>query len=256
MRKLISLFFTLALCVGLAVPALAADYTFTSGPDSGAIFGKSTGYDDPVTGDPLMTNERRDKDAAFLPPSYGFFSGDIPTDPSNYYHDNLPGGSSGVNVGGSSSVYDLPGFLLSASTVVSLPLNTVPQYYSDGSIGTLYIVKSKKTMKVFEGESTASMGKGAAHIAATSTWDGNCALCGHNRGSTPYFSFVKDMSIGDRVIYTTKYGTRTYEVYRKEKIQETDFSVLNWSAGNILSLLTCVENVPNLRWLAQLREVV
>ena len=123
MRKLIALLLTLALFAGLAVPALAYDYSFNSGPDSGATFGKSTGYDEPVTGNPLGTNERRNKDAALLPPSYGVFSGDIPTDPSSLYHDNLPGrqrdaapnlprgGDEGIVYSNSGSYgFDLPGF--------------------------------------------------------------------------------------------------------------------------------------------------
>jgi sortase A len=252
MRKLIAILLTLALFAGLAVPALAYNYSFSSGPDSGAAFGRSTGYDEPVTGDPLAANERRNKDAALLPPSYGVFSGDIPTDPSSLYHDNLPGGSSGGGVG--SSGFGLP-VLPSVPAITDIPQKTAPQYYSDGSIGTIYEEKTKKTIKVYQGETTSNMGKGAAHIASTSAWDGNCTLCGHNRGSAPYFSFVKDMSIGDKITFTTKYGARTYQVYRKEKIRETDMSVLGWSADNILTLLTCIAGVPELRWCVQLRAI-
>jgi sortase A len=134
--------------------------------------------------------------------------------------------------------------------------NTEPLYYSDGSIGTLYVARAGKTVKVFEGEQLANLKKGAGHFAMTSAWDGNVALCGHNRGSSPYFSFVKDLKIGDKIMYTTRYGTRTYQVYSKEQISEYDYSKLGWSADNTLSLITCIANTPELRWAVICREAI
>ena len=101
MRKLINSIVAFVMTAGLcasctAAPVFAADYgsnyntsySFGSGPDSGTTFGKPSGYDEPARIDPLSTNERRDKNAAYLPPLYGVFSGDIPTNPSSLYHDN------------------------------------------------------------------------------------------------------------------------------------------------------------------------
>lgn len=263
MKKLMIAILTLAAYASLAVPAFAAEYTFGSGPDSSAVFGGSTSTDEPLSSDPMSENTRRNKDAAYLPPPYFYGSGDIPTDPSSLYHDNTPGGA-GSGYGGTTdgtgsdsaavSLPSAPGML--PSTSVSAAQNTAPQYYADGSIGTLYIARTGQTIKVWEGEDLANLQKGAGHFAGTSAWDGNTALCGHNRGSWPYFSFVKDMQTGDRVTYTTPYGTRIYEVYSKEQISETDYSRLAWSADNILTLITCVENTPELRWSAQLREII
>jgi sortase A len=260
MKKLIAAILTLAVCASFAVPAMAADYAFGSGPDSGSTFGRSTSTDEPVPSDPMSENARRNKDAAYLPPPYFYGSGDIPTDPSSPYHDNTPSGAGsgygGSTDGGSSAVSlpDAPGLL--PSTSVSAAQITEPRYYADGSIGTLYIASTGATITVWEGEDLSNLQKGAGHFAGTSAWDGNVSLCGHNRGSWPYFSFVKDMQIGDKVTYTTPYGSRTYEVYSKEQISETDYSKLGWSADNILTLITCIENTPELRWAAQLREVI
>ena len=41
----------------------------------------------------------------------------------------------------------------------------------------------------------------------------------------------------------------------KEQIGEYDYSKLGWSAENLLTLITCVENAAELRWAAVLREV-
>ncbi|MDR1693196.1 MAG: class D sortase [Oscillospiraceae bacterium] len=266
MKKLIAFILTAALCAAFAMPAFAADYDFGSGPDTADTFGKPTGYDAEVTPNPMSTNTRRNKDAAYFPPPYGVFSGDIPTDPTSLYHDNTPqyagytgnpsadldtsynGGVSDVGVGG------YGGMLPSTSTYETPVINTAPLYYEDGSIGSIHIPSAKKTITVYEGESLENMKKGIGHFESTSCWDGNVAFAGHNRGAAAYFSFVKNLALGDTITYTTKYGSRTYTVYNKVKISETDYSGLAWSEDNIISLITCVENEPAYRWLVQARE--
>ena len=247
MKRLLTLVLTLSLCVALAVPALAADFTFTTGPDSATTFGKPSSIDAPVPPDPMSENARRNKDAAFLPPPYFYGSGDIPTDLSSLYHDH---GAGGINSYGGAISLPPSGFEATTSVKVQ---NTVPMYYADGSIGSLHISRTGKTIKVYEGEE--SLSKGAGHFTMTSAWDGNVALCGHNRGSNAYFAFVKDLKIGDTITYTTLYGSRVYEVFSREQISELDYAKLGWSASNMLTLITCVENTPELRWAAQLREV-
>ena len=251
------------------IQALAAEvgsppsYNFGSGGDTLGGFGGATTYDEPIKPDPLSTNVRRNKDAAFIPPAYGIFSGELPTEPSSPYHNNLAEsgfipqnqdlpatggehyapGSSEVSVG------------LLPSTSQTTALNTAPWLYDDGTIGTLYVERTGKTIKVYEGESLSNLKIGAGHFSSTSAWDGNVALAGHNRGSSAYFSFVKDMQNGDKLIYTTKYGTRTYEVYSKTQINEYDNLPLSWSGDNILTLITCVADVPELQYSVQAIEV-
>jgi len=255
MKKLITAILALTLCAGLAVPALAADYNFSSGPDSAVAFGRPSSTDEPVSPNPMTENERHNKDAALLPPPYGIFSGNIPTDPSSLYHSNLPGSAGGSDNSTPVGIIlpDASGLL--PSTSVTVVQNTTPRYYSNGTIGVLYIERFKKTINVYEGEDLSNLAKGAGHFAMTSAWDGNCALAGHNRGSAPYFSFVKDLKTGDLITYTTPYGKRTYEVYSLEQIGEYDYSKLGWSADNILTLITCVIDTPELRWAATCREI-
>lgn len=264
MKKLFSAFFMLVIMLCMAVPAFAADYEFASGADTSATFGKSTGYDEPVPVYPENENIRRNKDAAYNPPPYGVFSGDIPTDPSSPYHDNNRSSGPSYSPGGDLTDPYASGFgtsdvstglLPSTSLYTGTTYNTAPLYYSDGSIGTLSIPKLNKTIKVYEGETLENMKKGIGHFESTSVWDGNVALAGHNRGAAAYFSFVKSLTVGDKLTYTTKYGTRTYEVYNKVKISETDYSGLAWSADNILTLITCVEDEPAYRWLVCAREI-
>jgi sortase A len=263
MKKTMTLLLAVLMIASTAAPAFAADYSFSSGTDTWGGFGGSTSVDTPVTPDPMNDNTRRNKDAAYLPPPFGVFSGDIPTDPSSPYHDNLPqSGSVPVNqelpaVGnedyapgsGSTASWVLP------STSQTTSINTLPWYYDDGSIGTLYVARTGKTIKVYEGEDLSNLAKGAGHFSFTSAWDGNVALAGHNRGGSAYFSFVKDLQNGDTLTYTTRYGTRTYKVTSKTQINEWDNLPLSWSADNILTLITCVADVPELRFCAICVEV-
>ena len=248
----------------MAAPALAADYRFETGNSTMGGFGTSTSSDNPVAPDPMNGNTRRNKDAALMPPPYGVYSGDIPTGASSPYHDNLP------QSGFVPADQDLPpignedyapgsgnvstGFLPSTSQAADV--NTMPWYYDDGSIGTLCIDSTGETVKVYEGEELANLAKGAGHFPSTSAWDGNVALAGHNRGSAAYFSFVKDLQDGDTLTYTTKYGTRAYEVISKTQISEWDNLPLSWSADNLLTLITCVSDVPELRYCAVAREII
>jgi sortase A len=275
MKKLLILLLSLTITAATSVTldpilALASDYTFGTGADTLGEFGGSTSYDGFVTPDPMSQNARRNKDAAYFAPPYGVFSGDIPTDPSSPYHDNLPDSGSVPDrqivtaplivsgdsppPGSSTVSTDIPNALL-PSTSQTYSLNTEPWYYEDGSIGTLYVERTKKTIKVYEGEDLSNLKIGAGHFSATSAWDGNVGLAGHNRGGAAYFSFIKDLQDGDRLTYTTKYGVRTYEVYSKTRIDEYNNLPLSWSDGNILTLITCVADVPELRYCAVAREI-
>ena len=117
----------------------------------------------------------------------------------------------------------------------------------DGSIGTLKIPTLDINMKVWEGETNASMAKGLGHYSSTSGWDGNIGVCGHNRGAKYTIGDIKDLEIGDTITYTTVYGTRTYKVVFVGTISSTDWSYLQATADNRITLTTCLANRPNFR---------
>lgn len=254
----------------------ANEYKFESGADSKSTFGKSTSSDEIVPINQETTNIRRNKDASYFPPSYGIFSGEIPTSQTSLYHNNdkdsygvgtntgSGGGSSSTNnVSNIVSDSGLPDTILptvvvtsSVSTTSSTSvLNTSPWKYDDGSIGSLHIPKINKTLKVYEGESLENMRKGIGHFESTSAWDGNVGFAGHNRGASGYFGFVKDLEIGDKMTYTTRYGVRNYKIVSKIRINDTDYTSLGWTDKNTLTLITCVENKPSLRWSVQAEEI-
>ena len=252
MKKFISIFIiAVILFSSMNVSVLAYNYSFSSGEDYGDVFDSPTSTDEPVSLDPMDENTRRNKDAAYMPPPYFYGSGDIPTDPSSLYHDNYSPYNNSIG-GVSYTPYNELPLTFSSSPEI---LNTQPLYYADGSIGTLTIPKINITVKVYEGETLDNMRNGIGHFEFTSAWDGNVCFAGHNRGVPAAIGSIKDLVNGDKIIYETKYGTRTYEVYNKQKIADTDYSVLGWSDTNILNIITCVEGVPALRWAVTAREV-
>ena len=126
---------------------------------------------------------------------------------------------------------------------------------SDGSIGTLRIPEIDLKVTAYDGDTYEAMKKGVGHIASTSAWDGNIGLVGHNRGSNDYFRKLKNLELGDEITYKTKLGTREYEVTFIGRISETDWSRLQYTDNNRITLITCVEDIPDKRLCVQAVEV-
>ena len=62
--------------------------------------------------------------------------------------------------------------------------------------------------------------------------------------------------MGAEIRFTTKLGTRKYEVYSVEKIAVDDISSLQNTGDNILTLITCVKNESDkYRWCVQAEQV-
>lgn len=70
----------------------------------------------------------------------------------------------------------------------------------------------------------------------------------HNRGVRNDFGKLHTLEIGDTITWTTKLGTRTYEVVSVEKVLETDTSGTTSTSDNRLTLYTCVKNQRAYRW--------
>ena len=167
-----------------------------------------------------------------------------------------PGGGYGIGTG-PVEIADIPGLKDNFPTITQPAYTSVEgMKRSDGSIGTLKIPSLGINMKVWEGETNASMRKGLGHYSSTSAWDGNAAFCGHNRGARYVIGDIKDLEIGDTITYTTVYGTRTYAVSMVRTISSTDWSYLQATADNRVTLTTCLANHPEKRICVQAVEVV
>lgn len=62
-----------------------------------------------------------------------------------------------------------------------------------------------------------------------------------------YFARIKELKIGDKIIYKTKFGTKIYFVETISVIDDTDWSYLQKTKEDKITLITCVENKPTKR---------
>ena len=164
------------------------------------------------------------------------------------------GGIYEISPGG--GTVEIPGFLQGGSTATpATPAFTeLTQDFllSNGAVGKISIPAiGVKNYYLWEGETTASMKKGLGHFTGTSVWNGNVAVCGHNRGAKYVIGSIKDLDVGDKIAYTTSMGTRTYLVETVTKISSSDWSYLSSTADNRITLFTCVAGDPSQRWCVQ-----
>ena len=89
------------------------------------------------------------------------------------------------------------------------------------------------------------------HFAETPIYNGNIGLSAHNRDYKIDFRELKNVKVGDTVTYRTNFGTRTYKITTKTEIEETDFSYLEDTADNRITMITCIEDKPTKRLVVQ-----
>lgn len=79
--------------------------------------------------------------------------------------------------------------------------------------------------------------------------DGNIGLAAHNRGIgvESYFKNIKSLDIGDIIIYQKDEEIKKYKVTKNLVIDETDWTYLKNTEDNRITLITCVENRPEVR---------
>lgn len=120
----------------------------------------------------------------------------------------------------------------------------------------ILISKINLDAPIVEGTSKEVLRRGVGHFETTSKWDGNVVLAAHNRGyKYNFFKEIKNLEEGDIIVYQTESNSRNYKVIENKKIKETDFSCLENTNENILTLITCLENMPEYRTCIQAVEI-
>jgi LPXTG-site transpeptidase (sortase) family protein len=123
-------------------------------------------------------------------------------------------------------------------------------------LGTLIINKINLIAPIKEGSDEEVLSNYVGHIEETSNYNGNVGLAAHNRSeNTAYFSRLNELEIGDKIIYKSEFGTRTYKVSQIKEILDTDWSMLEDTNENKLTLITCINNKVNLRLCVQAEEI-
>ena len=121
------------------------------------------------------------------------------------------------------------------------------------AIATLEIPSMKFKNIVIEGTTQSALAQGIGLFEHSSIIDGNVCLAGHN--STRFFAKLKNVKKGDIIKYSSCLGNREYEVTTIKQIEETDWSMLEDTKDNRITIITCVRNQPTLRLCVQAKEI-
>jgi len=127
------------------------------------------------------------------------------------------------------------------------------EIFYDDVIGTLTIPDILLDNAIIkEGTELQTLSSAIGHFTSTSLYAGNVGLASHNVGeSGDYFKNLNKIKKGSEIYYQTNFGTRRYVVKTIEIIDETDFSYLQTTKDNRITLITCVHNQPTKRLCVQ-----
>lgn len=102
--------------------------------------------------------------------------------------------------------------------------------------------------EIAEGTSKEVMDVAIGHFEESSKTVGNVCLAAHNRGyPVNYFQNLKLLKKGDTIYYRYKEFTKEYVVTENNIIKDTDWTYLEETAENTITLITCIENEPEYR---------
>ena len=126
----------------------------------------------------------------------------------------------------------------------------------DDQIGTLTIPDILlEDAPIRESIELSTLSETIGHFPSTSIYEGNVGLASHNSGDNgDFFKNLKSIKIGSEIYYQTTYGTKRYVVNVKEIIEETDWSYLDETEDNRITLITCVAGQPEKRLCVQAME--
>ena len=109
---------------------------------------------------------------------------------------------------------------------------------------------------ISEGTTKEVMDTYIGHFEESPRDSGNICLAAHNRGyENNYFANLKKLKKGDEIIYRYKNVEKRYIVQEHEIIKDTDWTNLENTEENIITLITCVENEPEFRRCIQAEEL-
>lgn len=120
-------------------------------------------------------------------------------------------------------------------------------------LGVIKIDKINFEGLIYEGTSIQTLAKGVGHFENAPYLEGNVCLAAHNTNS--YWAKLHTLSTEDTIHYTCFLGTKEYKISSISKISETDWSSLENTDTNTLTLITCVKGQKNLRLCVQAKEI-
>lgn len=102
---------------------------------------------------------------------------------------------------------------------------------------------------VIEGTTQESLAQGIGLFEHSSILQGNVCLAGHN--TNRFFANLKDVKQGDIIKYSSCLGNKEYKISTIKQIEETDWTMLEDTKDNRITIITCVKGQRNLRLCVQ-----
>ena len=136
-------------------------------------------------------------------------------------------------------------------TLIDHNEQTVIHY--DDELGTLTIPDILlDNAPIRESVELSTLSQTIGHFPSTSIYEGNIGLASHNSGDKgDFFKNLNKINIGSEIYYQTNYGTKRYVVTIKTVINDDDWSYLQETEDNRITLITCVKGQPEKRLCVQ-----
>ena len=143
---------------------------------------------------------------------------------------------------------------------LQMPNNTAVENFStqnstesfNSSIWQIEIPKINLIAQIADGTTKEIMNEYVGHFTETPKDTGNIGLAAHNRGyKVNYFENLKLLKENDLIIYTYNGKVTKYKVSQIGIIKDTDWSKLENTNEDKLTLITCLENEPEYRRFVQ-----
>lgn len=127
------------------------------------------------------------------------------------------------------------------------------KYNENNILGIIKIEDIGFEGAVYEGTTQDILKIGVGHFEDTPDFNGNVCLAAHN--TNKFWAKLKNLKKGSKIVYTSYFGKREYEVFLSKQIEETDFTLLENTEENIITLITCVKGQKDKRLCVQAREI-
>lgn len=122
----------------------------------------------------------------------------------------------------------------------------------DDMIGVLTIPDiSLENAPIKESTELSTLATAIGHFTNTSIYNGNVGLASHNGGDGDYFKDLNKLKVGNEIYYQTRFGVKRYLVKTIKTIDEDDWSYLEETEDNRITLITCVNGKSNKRLCVQ-----
>lgn len=128
--------------------------------------------------------------------------------------------------------------LVETRAVPEIPAAAPPAVGADGSIGRIEIARIGLSAIVIEGTDRVTLRRAAGHVLHTALpgQPGNIGITGHR---DTFFRPLRNILQDDVVTLTTLRGRFRYRVVSTRVVDPAEISVLNHTAGEVLTLVTC-----------------